>query len=289
VVLQESRDQHQGIAVSRSNDPSCLTDESQRINQSSISNIEVRGFEGDGVFLFCVDGWRITNVSAIDNLEYGIFPSHVGQGRVDNSFASGANDTGIYIGQSHDVEIDHNVATGNVSGYEIENSSNTFTHDNESFGNTGGLLSFTLPGLDVTSNHDNEIANNNIHDNDKANTCVEPGDAVCAVPRGTGILALAVDTNSIHDNSVTGNDTFGIALANYCTGNPCDPFPSDIDIFPDNNRIVSNVATGNGANPDPSVPSIFAVDLAWDFTGSGNCWSGNTAGTTFPSSFPPCP
>ena len=30
--------------------------------------------------------------------------------------ATGANDTGIYIGQSHDVRIDHNVATDNVSG-----------------------------------------------------------------------------------------------------------------------------------------------------------------------------
>jgi hypothetical protein len=53
--------------------------------------------------------------------------------------------------------------------------------------------------------------------------------------------------------------------------------------------MVSNVATGNGANPDPNVPSIFAVDLAWDFTGSGNCWSGNTNATQFPPSLPPCP
>jgi parallel beta-helix repeat protein len=228
-------------------------------------------------------------MSTKDNLEYGIFPSHVAEGRVDHSFASGSNDTGIYIGQSHDVEIDNNTATGNVSGFEIENSSNTSTHDNESFGNTGGILSFTLPGLDVTSNHDNEIANNNVHDNNKPNTCVEPGDSVCAVPPGTGVLLLAADTNSVHDNSVTGNDTFGIAVANYCTGNPCNPFPTDIDTFSDGNHVVSNVATGNGTNPDPSVPSIFAVDLAWDFTGTGNCWSGNTNNTQFPPSLPPCP
>jgi parallel beta-helix repeat protein len=291
VVLQASGDQHQGIAVGRSGDPSCLTDASQRIDQSLISNIEVNGFEGDGVFLFCVDGWRVTNVSTKDNLEYGIFPSHVGQGRVDHSFASGSNDTGIYIGQSHDVQIDHNTATGNVSGFEIENSSNVVATDNESFGNTGGLLSFTLPGLDVTSNHDNEVANNNIHDNDKANTCVDPGDSVCAVPPGTGILLIAADTNNVHNNTVTGNDTFGIAVANFCTGSPaaCNPPPPDIDIFSDGNRIVSNVSTGNGTNPDPSVPSIFAVDIAWDTTGTGNCWSNNTAGSSFPSSFPPCP
>jgi parallel beta-helix repeat protein len=291
VVLQPRGDQHQGIAVGLTGDPSCLTDQSKRIDGSLIANIEVNGFEGDGVFLFCVDNWRVTNVSAKDNLEYGIFPSHVGPGRIDNSFTSGANDTGFYVGQSHDVEVDHNLATGNVSGYEIENSTAVTAHDNESTGNTGGILSFTLPGLDVKSNHDNDIGNNNVHDNNKPNTCVEPGDAVCAVPPGTGILLDAADTNTVHDNTVTGNKTFGIAVAGFCTGNPgvCNPPPTDIDLFPDGNQIVSNVATGNGTNPDPSVPSIFAVDLAWDVTGTGNCWSDNTAVTQFPPSLPPCP
>jgi parallel beta-helix repeat protein len=211
---------------------------------------------------------------------------------VDNSFASGANDTGIYIGQSHDVEIDHNTATENVSGFEIENSSNVSAHDNESFGNTGGILSFTLPGLDVKSNHDNDIGDSSVHDNNKPNTCVEPGDAVCAVPRGTGILLDAADTNTVHDNAVHGNGSFGIAIASFCTGQPpsvCSPPPSDIDIFPDANHVVSNVATGNGLDRDPNVPSVFAVDLAWDFTGTGNCWTDNTANTAFPSPLPPCP
>jgi parallel beta-helix repeat protein len=292
VVLEARGDQHQGISVGLRGNPSCLSNQNQRIDGSLISNIEVNGFAGDGVFLFCVDNWRVTNVSAKDNVEYGIFPSHVGQGRIDNSFTSGANDTGFYVGQSHDVEVDHNLATGNVSGYEIENSTNVTAHDNESTGNTGGILSFTLPGLDVKSNHDNDISNNNVHGNNKPNTCVEPGDSVCAVPQGTGILLDAADTNTVHDNTVTGNDTFGIAVAGFCTGQPpevCNPPPSDIDIFPDGNHIVSNVATGNGSNPDPNVPSIFAVDLAWDFTGTGNCWSNNTAVTTFPPSLPPCP
>jgi parallel beta-helix repeat protein len=291
VVIQNAGGQDEGIAVGRTSDPSCLTDSSQRIDGSLISNIQATGFEDDGVFLFCADNWRVTNVQAINNNEYGIFPSHVGAGRVDHSFATGSNDTGVYVGQSHNVEVDHNLASGNVSGFEIENSTAVTAHDNESTGNTGGILSFTLPGLDVKSNHDNEIANNNVHDNDKPNTCVDPEDSVCAVPRGTGVLIDAADTNSVHNNSVTGNDTFGIAVSNFCTGNPsvCNPVPTDIDIFPDGNHIVSNTVTGNGTNPDPNIPSIFAVDLAWDFSGTGNCWSNNVAGTAFPSTLPSCP
>lgn len=292
VVLQAQGDQHQGIAVGLTGDASCLTDQSERIAGSLIANVEVDGFSADGVFLFCVDNWRVTNTSAKDNAEYGIFPSHVGAGRVDNSFTSGANDTGFYIGQSHDVEIDHNLATGNVSGYEIENSTGVTAHDNESTGNTGGLLSFTLPGLDVKSNHDNNVGHNNIHDNNKPNTCLNPADDVCQVPQGTGILIDAADTNTVHDNTITGNNSFGIGVVSFCTGKPasaCSPPPSDIDINPDGNHIVSNVVTGNGTNPDPNVPSIFAVDLAWDFQGTGNCWSNNTAGSSFPSPLPACP
>src|SRR4029453_15456275 len=95
-----------------------------------------------------------------DNAEYGIFPSLCGAGRVTMSVATGANDTGIYIGQSHDVRIDHNVATDNVSGFEIENSSAVRCDHNRAFGNTGGILSFALPGLDVTQNADNRIDHN---------------------------------------------------------------------------------------------------------------------------------
>ena len=60
-------------------------------------------------------------MNTVDNVEYGIFPSHSAHGKIDHSMATGSNDTGVYIGQSHDVKVDHNMATGNVSGFEIEN------------------------------------------------------------------------------------------------------------------------------------------------------------------------
>ena len=53
--------------------------------------------------------------------------------------------------------------------------------------------------------------------------------------------------------------------------------------------MTGNTAKQNGNNPDPSVPAVFTVDLAWDLAGTGNCWSGNKAGTTFPSPLPACP
>jgi hypothetical protein len=50
-----------------------------------------------------------------------------------------------------------------------------------------------------------------------------------------------------------------------------------------------NTVTGNGLAPDPRLISAdFAVDLAWDGTGTGNCWRNNIAGTQFPPTLPGC-
>jgi parallel beta-helix repeat protein len=287
VTLKAKGDQENGIGVGKTVSPDCLTDGSKRLKGSLVSGFIIKGFKDNGLFLACTENWRVTDVEAKKNLEYGIFPSHAVNGRVDHSFASGANDTGIYIGQSRDIRIDHNEAKKNVSGFEIENSSDVRADHNESTGNTGGILSFSLPNLDVKSNSDNRIDHNTVTANNKANTCLEPGDAVCGVPVGTGILLLAVDTNNVDQNQVTDNGSYGIAVANYCNFNDCTG-GVDIDPDPDNNHVVTNTVTGNGTARDPIVPAIFAKDLAWDLSGTGNCWTGNTVGTTFPATLPPC-
>jgi len=291
VVLKSDGDQEEGISVGRESGAACLSDESLRVHGSLVRNITVEGFEDDGVLLSCVQDWRITQVAAIDNGEYGTFPSHVFDGRLDHSFASGSNDTGHYIGQSFDARVDHNVATGNVSGFEIENSIGIRADHNLSYGNTGGILSFDLPFLDAKVNRENTIEHNVVLENNRPNTCVDPEDAVCAVPPGTGILVMAADENLVKDNLVRGNDSYGIAVANICLAQElpeevCGAL--DIEPNPDGNHVMLNDVTHNGSNPAPSLPPVFAVDLAWDGSGEGNCWSKNVFETSFPEPLPGC-
>jgi parallel beta-helix repeat protein len=291
VTLEADDDQDVGIDVGRTDDPACLDRPSLRVQGSLLRGLTVRGFEDDGVLLFCVQHWRVTEMVARDDNEYGIFPSHSFDGRLDHSFASGANDTGMYVGQSFGARIDHNVATDNVSGYEIENSVGVTADHNLAYGNTGGILSFALPNLDVKVNHDNVIAHNIARDNNRPNTCLDPEDTVCQVPSGTGILVLAADSNTVAQNTVTGNDSFGIGVANFCVATGLSQQECaalDIEPNPDNNRITFNTATGNGLDPDPSLPPPFARDLVWDGTGTGNCWSHNVFDTSFPASLPSC-
>jgi parallel beta-helix repeat protein len=292
VVLEALAGQERGIEVARvgAAGATCFDDPAERVTGSLIRGFTVNGFEDDGIFLFCVDDWSVERCSTNDNLEYGIFPSHCGAGRVTESLATGSNDTGIYIGQSFNVRIDHNVATGNVSGFEVENSTGVRCDHNLAYGNTGGILSFTLPGLDVTVNEDNRIDHNVARDNNKPNTCLDPEDAVCGVPQGTGILVLAADRNQVDHNDATGNDSFGIAVADFCVGNGLPPGCTGgaIDESPDDDVVAHNKVTGNGGDPDPILNPVFAVDLAWDTTGSGNCWEKNTHDTEFPSPLPSC-
>jgi parallel beta-helix repeat protein len=294
VVLENAGGQDQGLVFARrgADGATCLDDSSQRLQGARVRGLTVNGFDGEGIFLFCVDDWTVEQSSANANGEYGIFPSHCGPGRVTQSVATGSNDTGVYIGQSHDVRVDHNRASGNVSGFEIENCLNVRLDHNEATGNTGGILSFTLPFLDAPQNAHNRIDHNLVHDNNKANSCVDPTDAVCGVLVGTGILVLAADDNVVEHNIVTGNDTYGIAVADFCVGQGIDPDTCaalGIEPSSDDARVVFNRVQGNGTNPDPRLISpVFAVDLAWDETGTGDCWSFNVFGTSFPQDLPSC-
>jgi parallel beta-helix repeat protein len=292
VVIENSGGQGRGIEVARAgaSGSTCIGNAAERITGSLIRGLTVNGFDDDGILLLCVDDWSIERSSTNDNAEYGIFPSHCGAGRVTMNVATGANDTGIYIGQSHDVRIDHNVATDNVSGFEIENSSNVRCDHNSAVGNTGGILSFTLPGLDVTENSDNRIDHNVSTGNNRPNSCLDPSDLVCGVPQGTGVLLLAVDSNRVDHNVVENNDSYGIGVANFCVGNNLPPGCTGgaIDEDPDGNVIGFNKVHGNGSNPDPDINPAFAVDLAWDGTGTGNCWAHNKNDTEFPSPLPKC-
>jgi len=293
VILENAGDQDQGIAIAPvgANGATCLDSDAERLDGPSVSGFTVNGFSGEGIFLFCVDGFSVRFSETNDNGEYGIFPSHATRGSVSFNLATGSNDTGVYIGQSRDVHVDHNLARGNVSGFEIENCTGVRLDHNVSVGNTGGILSFTLPFLDVKNNAQNRIDHNWVQGNNKPNTCLDPSDAVCGVPQGTGILLLAVDANQVDHNLVLGNDSYGIAVANFCIAQQLTPEQCsglDIEPNPDDNEVDHNAVFGNGKHPDPSLAPVFAVDLAWDGSGTGNCWSKNKSKTQFPPELPAC-
>jgi parallel beta-helix repeat protein len=287
VVLERSGGQAIGISVGGSRAASCLDDPGERIDGAVVRGLTVRGFADVGVFLDCAVGWRVSRVRAVRNREYAFFPSHVGAGRIDHSFAGGAHDTGFYVGQSSGVRVTRNTARRNLSGFEIENSSGVRIDHNKGTANTAGLLSFTLPGLEVEANSDNRIDHNRFTANNRETPCSDPGDIVCQVPSGVGIVLVATDRNTVDSNMVIGNDTAGIGVASYCVVAGAPGCVNGPDQTPDGNRVVANSAHANGGDPGGGF-EVFASDLGWDTTGTGNCWSGNDYDKSFPPALPAC-
>src|SRR6266550_2568794 len=277
VIIENPGDAENGITVADAGDGFVLV------------NVTVRGFEENGVLLDHVDGFLLSHVRADNNGEYGLFPVFSSHGAIVNCVARGHRDTGIYVGQSRYVALLGNVASGNVNGLEIENSSHIVAEGNEAFDNVAGILVVLLPGLDVKTSADILVARNRAHDNNHVNFAT-PGEIESFVPSGSGILVVGTDRTTVTGNVVTGNQFTGIAvgstlLLGALAGLPPEAF-ADIEPNPDGARIAGNTVTGNGgASPIPFLP---AVDLLWDGSGVGNCWQRNRFATSVPDPLPAC-
>src|SRR5216110_137674 len=70
--------------------------------------IQNPGDAENGVYLTHVDNFQLSHVTAINNGEYGLFPVFCTGGIIEHCTASGHTDTGIYVGQSSNVEMNFN-------------------------------------------------------------------------------------------------------------------------------------------------------------------------------------
>jgi parallel beta-helix repeat protein len=279
VVIQNPGDKDNGITVRDNGDGFVL------------KNVTVQNFEENGVFLIRVDNFLLSHVAAINDGEYGLFPVFCTNGVIEHCTATGHTDTGIYVGQSNDVQMKFNTAYANVNGLEVENSSNVTVSKNQSYDNVAGLLVIVLPGLTIKTSSNIVVANNHVYNNNHVNFA-EPGNGFeNFVPSGSGILVVGADQTTVEDNNVSGNNFVGIAtvstlILGSLAGIPPEAF-ADIEPNPDGARIVSNVLNNNGSAPPPGIP-LPGVDLLWDGSGTNNCWKSNIYSQSYPATLPSC-
>jgi len=258
------------------------------LNGFVLQNLIVRDFLENGVLLAGVNHFVISNVQAINNGEYGLFPIFSVFGLIANCTAQGSNDTGIYVGESSQILLTHNLVFDNVNGLEIENSSFVVAAGNVSRDNTVGILEDLLPGLTIETSAFNVIANNIVVHNNRPNTAAA-GDVAAAEPSGIGILMVGGSYNVTIGNFVSQNGYAGIVLVSGVTlielaGLDPGAYGS-IDPNPEHTFIGYNIVKGNGllfsyAGLPPGA------DLLWDETGTDNHWRHNLFDTSFPALFP---
>lgn len=221
-------------------------------NSIRFENLTIRDAKGDALKARDCNKISFVNVATIwsgepnaDNGAYGLYPVLCTEVYIDNCYAFGASDAGIYVGQSDQVILKNSLAEGNVAGIEIENTTNADVYDNEAFDNTGGILVFDLPGL-TKSGSNTRVYNNNSHDNNRVNFA-PPGNIVGNVPAGTGCMILSTKNVEIFDNTFSENQFAGVIVANYLIVNDSpndptyDPFPSGIYIHDNAHTMTGTV------------------------------------------------
>jgi parallel beta-helix repeat protein len=245
----------------------------------TIDGLRTENARFTGVLLRGVDGFAVRDGLYAGNEEYAIFPICSRNGVIAGNDVAGTDDAAIYVGNSHDVRVEHNRATDSTVGIEIENSTGVVVSHNTTIDNTSGIVAFVLPGLAVPVTQDVLVEGNVVMHNNRPNPVLPGEDVVGLIPSGTGILTAGADRVTVRDNRVVGNDSGGIAVVALPVPNP-DP---RVDPFPDDNRIRDNVALANGRNPDPLRSPYPGADLIYDGSGSGTCFSDNVFASSIPT------
>jgi parallel beta-helix repeat protein len=256
-----------------------------------LSDVTVRGFARNGVRLRLADDFRLTRITAEDNGAYGLYPIRSSNGVVEHCTVSGSADAGIYVGLSNRVQVVHNTVFANVAGVEVSNADDVLVSHNKLYDNSIGVLVTLVPGRSVLTSTGVRVTHNRITDNDHVNFA-PPGELVAAVPPGVGILVLGPDDVTVEHNTVTGNDFFGIGVLDESIlgvlGAATPEELAKIETPSNRVRVRYNTVRDNGA---AAPPGLFpGVDLLWDGSGTGNCWSTNRFGTSAPaaSDLPAC-
>jgi parallel beta-helix repeat protein len=278
VVIENPGDEENGITIRGDADG------------FELYNVTIKNFEENGVFMIHTDNFVLDHVTVINCGEYGLFPLFCNGGKINHCSATGHEDTGIYVGQSTNIDMSFNEAFGNVNGLEVENCSHVTVSNSQTYDNVVGILVVLLPGLTVTASSDIVVTRNHVHDNNHINFADPGGGFEAFVPSGSGILVVGTDNTVVEDNTVKNNNFLGIAVVSTTVlgalaGIPPEAF-AGIDPKPDGVRVKDNVVNTNGT-VQPALP-FPAVDLLWDGSGENNCWTSNNYKKSFPQLLPAC-
>jgi parallel beta-helix repeat protein len=211
--------------------------------------------------------WTAAPSSA--NGAYGIYPVQCRNVLLERCTAIGASDAGLYVGQCRQVVVRSCRAERNVAGIEIENTVGADVHDNVAENNSGGILVFDMPGLQLKAGRGIRIFRNRVVENNHRNFA-DPGSIVANVPPGTGLMVMATDEVEAFDNLIENNGTGSVLIVSYLAMDRkiADP---EFDAIPEAISVHDNRIRGGGTRPQGALAALLAAafggrlpDILWD-------------------------
>jgi len=250
-----------------------------------------------------VHGWFGSYLTAYDtgqNGGYGIFAQNEHEGSWAHVYASGFDDSGIYIGACWECQAHVSDATieKNSVGYSGSNSGGTLVIEKSKFKENGaGIVpNGESPGdgpppsngechgkrpskpYKIIPNTEIErcevFKENEVIDNNNLETPVNGSTEIA--PWGVGIELPGVMADLIEKNTITGNVNVGILGFEY--PNPFPPVANSIYFQLAGNKIVNNKLSENGSAGGALAGDITLQGGAYPhgkFTSDNNCAEGN--------------
>ncbi|MFJ5229774.1 right-handed parallel beta-helix repeat-containing protein [Kitasatospora sp. NPDC088391] len=203
-----------------------------------------------------VEGFRATRVTSYGNALYGIYAFDARGGVIEDSYASGMADSGIYVGQCRpcDTLVRGNTVERNAVGIEITNASENLTVvGNRAVGNRVGVTVNSNDLESLAPQHAAVIAGNVVADNNAADS-PEQADGGFGIGIGIG----GGTGNRVERNLVRGNRAAGVVVTDP-PGHPAS-----------GNRVAGNRVSGNG------------VDLVGGAADPSNCFTDNAPAVQSP-------
>ena len=228
----------------------------------TISNLTVRNYTGNGVFINNTRNYTVNKVDAIKGRTYGIYAFDSYDGLIKNSYAYGSGDGAFYIGQCLNCSavITNVKATWSYLGYSGTNATGVVIKDSVFTHNAVGLAPNTLPTEDLGPNRGTFMYNNKVFNNNYASIPAAGfSDNPIGVAIGTGIWMPGVENNVAMNNMIWDHNSYGILVSQT--------IDSDLPI---NNTVVDNHIRNSDLDEDG-----YGYDLAYDGTGGENCWEDN--------------
>lgn len=283
------------------------------VNGLVIRNLWARNYESNGFFIHAAtqagqecDGFKMENLLASGNRSYGLFSKGCLGGKMLHSSGWRHGDSAFYVGETpcdSTTWTNHGDAPApcqakprwtvlrddnsyeNVLGYSGTNSKYVKIVESNFYNNGAGIVPNTLDSEGYEPNGWNYFEQNNVfwnnYDYFLAGSSFKTVSAglgqlsglTINYPTGTGIILYGGAGNIVRHNNVFGNYKWGIASFS----GPGESFIANEgnDAISINNQVVENTMGRGGADPNGEY------DFLSDATGGGNCWSGNSAGSSF--------
>jgi Pectinesterase len=271
VVLEGSGKKQNGIAVNEA-------------DEVTVSGFKARNYRANGFFFTNLNGYTMNHLVAVKTGVYGLYAFNTIGGRILNSEAYYVNDGAFYIGQTPPQDKPVRTMVKNVEGwgspigFSATNMRYVTITKSRFYNNAVGIVPNALdsekfPPPEQNAIVDNEIFWNNLNFHEGTPPFTPPPASANGnlVPIGTGILLLGGRDHLIEDNKIYGNFLAGVAAIDgiLLQKNP-------LAVSLDRNVVRGNEFGLGGTD-------VNGRDIAYDGSGSDNCFTLGASDTTHPS------